>query len=120
MASDLRFAIFGTGFWAQYQLAAWREIPDVRCVALFNRTRRKAEQLGRRFEIEAVYDDAEALLDREKPDFVDIITDVWTHRRFVELCASKQVPVICQKPLGPGLAEAEAMQRACAGNGQRK
>ena len=41
--NPLRFAILGTGFWARYQLAAWRELPGVECVALFNRTRSKAE-----------------------------------------------------------------------------
>ena len=46
---ELRFAIFGTGFWSRYQLAGWRELPGVRCVALFNRTRAKAEALGRAF-----------------------------------------------------------------------
>ena len=38
---ELRFAILGTGFWARYQLAAWREVPGAKCIALFNRTRTK-------------------------------------------------------------------------------
>lgn len=78
-SAPLRFAIFGTGFWAPFQLAAWRELPHVECVALFNRTREKAEKLAQRFRIPTVYDDAEALLQTEKLDFVDIITDVETH-----------------------------------------
>ena len=35
----LRFAVFGTGFWATYQLAAWREVPGAKCVALCDRIR---------------------------------------------------------------------------------
>jgi hypothetical protein len=35
----MRFPIFGTGFWSRYQLAAWRELEDAECVALFNRTK---------------------------------------------------------------------------------
>lgn len=111
--SELRFAILGTGFWARYQLAGWRELPGVRCVALFNRTRTKAEALARDFNVPAVYDDASALLAREKPDFVDVITDVGTHQQFVELAAAQKIPVICQKPLAPTLAEAEAMVATC-------
>ena len=111
---ELRFAIIGTGFWARYQLAAWREVPGARCVALYNRTRAKAEALAREFGGPAVYDDAEQLLQREKPDFIDIITDVDTHSRFVHLAAAYKTPVICQKPMAPSIAEAEKMIAVCA------
>jgi D-apiose dehydrogenase len=112
MPEELRFAIFGTGFWAQYQLAAWNEVPGARCVALYNRTRAKAETLAQRFAIPAVYDDAEQLLQNEQLDFVDIITDVDSHRRFVELAFHHGLPAICQKPLAPTLADGEAMVAA--------
>ena len=114
---DLRFAIIGTGYWARYQLAAWREIPGARCIALCNRTRAKADALAREFGVPAVYEDAEQLLQREKPDFVDIITDVDTHSRFVHLAAAYKTPVICQKPLAPSIAEAEKMIAVCASEG---
>jgi predicted dehydrogenase len=110
---ELRFAIIGTGFWARYQLAAWRELAEVRCVALYNRTRAKAEKLAQEFAVPKVYDNAEELIRREKPDFVDIITDVNTHRQFVELAAADKTPVICQKPLAPTLADARAMLATC-------
>jgi len=110
---DLRFAIIGTGFWARYQLAAWREVPGARCVALYNRTRSKAEALAKEFGVPAVYDDAEELLTKEQVDFVDIITDVDTHSRFVHLAAQFAKPVICQKPMAPSLAEAEKMVATC-------
>ena len=110
---ELRFGIIGTGFWARYQLAAWREIPGARCIALCNRTRAKADALAGEFDVPAVYEDAEELLQREKPDFVDIITDVDTHSRFVQLASAYKTPVICQKPLAPSIAEAEKMIAIC-------
>lgn len=110
---ELRFAVLGTGFWARYQLAAWLELKGPRCVALYNRTPAKAQNLAREFSIPAVYADAEELIDKERPDFVDIITDVGTHRQFVELAARKKMPVICQKPLAPTLADAEEMLQNC-------
>lgn len=109
----MRFAIFGTGFWAHYQLAAWRELPGVQCVALWNRTRARAEVLARTVGVPAVYADPAELLRRERPDFVDIITAVESHRPLVELCATHGVPVICQKPMAPTLADAEAMVATC-------
>ena len=57
--------------------------------------------------------DPEELLLREELDFVDIITDPWTHSKFVQLAAAHKVPVICQKPMAPTLAESESMVEAC-------
>ncbi|MCS6848246.1 MAG: Gfo/Idh/MocA family oxidoreductase [Anaerolineae bacterium] len=111
--AHLKFATFGAGFWAQFQLAGWYEVGGVECVAIYNRTRSKAEKLAQRFGVPRVYDDAEALLDAEQLDFVDIITDVDTHAKFTLMAAQRRIPVICQKPMAPSLAVAEEMVRAC-------
>ena len=111
--NELRFATFGAGFWAPFQLAAWQEVPGARCVAIYNRTRSKAEALAARFNVPAVYGDPRELLRRERLDFVDIITDVDTHAEFVRLAAEHRLPAICQKPLAPSLQTASDMAQAC-------
>ena len=111
--SDLRFAVFGAGFWARYQLAAWRELKGADCVAIYNRTRSKADALAKQFNVPRAYDDPEELLRREQLDFIDIITDVDSHSQFVHLVAKHKIAAICQKPLAPTLAEAERMVSAC-------
>jgi predicted dehydrogenase len=115
--SSLRFALFGAGFWARYQLAAWRELSEVECVALYNRTKSKAEELAQSFDVPAVYDNAEMLLDREQLDFIDIVTDVASHAHFVHMAAERRLPVICQKPMAASLGEAETMVAACRATG---
>ena len=110
---SLRFAIFGTGFWSRFQLAAWKELEGVECVALYNRTRSKAEALAGEFSVPAVYDDPKLLLNHEKVDFIDIVTDVDSHCRFVQLAADHKLPVICQKPMAPSLEIAEQMVKRC-------
>jgi D-apiose dehydrogenase len=105
----LRFAIIGTGFWSRYQLAGWRELPGVECVALFNRTSAKAAALAEEFNVPAVYDEVEALFHGERLDFIDIVTDVGTHERFASLALERGLPVICQKPLAPDLPTARRM-----------
>ena len=109
----LRFAIAGTGFWSRFQLAAWRELQDAECVALYNRTRSKADALAREFAIPTVYGDPGEMLKHERLDFLDIITDVATHSRFVQLAAEFKLPVICQKPMAVSLAEAKQMVQVC-------
>jgi predicted dehydrogenase len=111
--NQLRFAAFGAGFWARYQLSAWRELPGACCVALCDRDRAKAEALARDLGIPAVYDQPEALLDREPVDFVDVITGAESHAPLVHIAAGRGLPVICQKPMAPSLAEAVGMVAAC-------
>ncbi|MFN2110293.1 MAG: Gfo/Idh/MocA family protein [Anaerolineae bacterium] len=113
----LKFAIFGTGFWARFQLAGWREIGGTECVAVYNRTVAKAEAFAREFGIPAVYGDPEVLLTNENLDFVDIITDVGTHSQFVHLAAAHGLPVVCQKPMAPDLETARTMVQVCANAG---
>ena len=115
--TSLNFAVFGAGFWTRFQLAGWREAGGSRCVAIYNRTRSKAEALARQFDIPRCYDDADALLETEQLDFVDIITGVETHNEFVRLAASKQLPVVCQKPMAASLKQAEEMVQACSSAG---
>lgn len=109
----LRFAVIGTGFWARFQIAAWKELEGIELVALYNRTRAKAEAMAKEFGVANVYDDVEELLDKETLDFVDIITDVGTHAAFTEAAAKRGIPVICQKPLAAKLPEAEQMLKHC-------
>ena len=112
MNMKLKFAIFGCGFWSQFQLGAWQELEGVECVALYNRTKSKAESLARRFGIPNVYDNAELLLKNEDIDFIDIITDVDTHEKFTLLGAKYGKDVICQKPLAPDFEAAKRMMKA--------
>lgn len=116
----LKFAVFGCGFWAKFQIGAWSEIEGVELVALYNRTLAKAEKLADMFHVPRVYDNAEELLRNEKLDFVDIITDVDTHALFTELAVRHGVKnVICQKPMAPGFSDAKRMVDLCRHAGVR-
>lgn len=113
----LRFAVIGTGFWATYQIPAWKELDGVELIAVCNRTRSRAEEIAQKFGVPKVYDTVKELLENEALDFVDIITDVDTHARFSIMAAEKGVDVICQKPMAPSLDEARWMVQECRGSG---
>ncbi len=114
-----KFAIFGCGFWSQFQLGAWKELEGAECIALYNRTKPKAENLAKRFGVPKVYDDPEELLKNEELDFIDIITDVDTHEKFTLLGARYGKDVICQKPLAPSYEAAKRMMQATGDAGVR-
>jgi len=111
--TKLRFAVLGTGFWANYQIPAWMELEGIELVALYNRTRSKAEALAARYNVPNVYDDAQELINKEKIDFVDIITDVDSHASLTMMAAKKGITVICQKPMASKLPLAQEMVSVC-------
>ena len=112
----LKFAAFGCGFWSNYQIPGWLELEDVELVAVYNRTRSKAETIAAKFGGVPVYEDPEKMLDTEEIDFVDIITDIETHYQFVKLAASKGYDVVCQKPMAPSLDLAKKLVKVCDDN----
>lgn len=111
--SNLRFAVFGTGFWSHYQIPAWFEVGGVELAAVYNRTVSRAEKVAEKFGGPQVYGDPEELLQNEQLDFIDIITEVPAHAPLVHLAAKYKMPVICQKPMGPDYETCREMVRVC-------
>jgi predicted dehydrogenase len=123
--TNLKMAVLGAGFWANFQIPAWFELnaagapAAVDLAALYNRTRSKAEAMADKClawgaaQRPRVYDDAEEMLRTEELDFVDIITEVPAHAPLVHLAARYKVPVICQKPMAADFETACGMVSAC-------
>ena len=114
-------AMLGTGSISIHHMLAWQAIPGVKIVALANRTRARAEALGRDFGIgdAHVYSDYQELLEREAVDFVDIATAPHIHQEQVLAAAAHGVHVLCQKPFATSLDEGREMAAACEAAGVR-
>jgi predicted dehydrogenase len=93
--TPLRFGLIGCGFWSRFQLAAWRELPGVECVAVCDVDPGKARALAARFGISRRFSDAAGMIAETRPDFVDIVAGVDAHRPLVECAARSGIPVIC-------------------------
>jgi predicted dehydrogenase len=113
----LRGVLIGCGFFARNHMAAWADLPGAEIVAVCDRDPGRAETYARDFGIARWGDDAPALLQEIKPDFVDIATTVGSHRMLVELAAQHARLVICQKPFAETLEDAHAMVAACEARG---
>jgi predicted dehydrogenase len=110
---ELKFGVLGCGFWSKYQISAWRELGGVELVAIYNRTRSKADDFAKEFGVPKIYDTPEELIADPDIDFVDVITDAVVHAEHVNLCAKHKKPVICQKPMALSLEEGKGMVQAC-------
>jgi len=118
--TKLKFAVLGCGFWSKFQIGAWSELEGVELVAVYNRTRSKAEKIAEYFNVPRVYDNPEELFKNEMLDFVDIITDVDTHSLFVEMAVKHGVrKIICQKPMAPDFPTAKHIVKVCSDAGAR-
>lgn len=115
--AELRGALIGCGFFAVNQMHAWRDIDGAAIIAICDRDPDRLRIVGDQFGIAKRYTDAAELFAGESLDFVDIATTAPSHRPLVEMAAQHRVPVICQKPFAPTLADAKAMVKACADAG---
>lgn len=114
MATRLRGALIGCGFFAQNHLNAWRDLAgEVELVAVCDMDKAKADAAAAQFGVPSVYTDAAALFAAERLDFVDIVTTMPSHKALVLLAAKHRVPTIVQKPFAPTWQECVDMVEAC-------
>jgi D-apiose dehydrogenase len=111
---ELRGALIGCGFFAVNHMHAWRDADGANIVAICDTSAKRLKIFGDQFGVTARYDDARIMLEKERPDFVDIATTVSSHLSLVQLAAELKIPAICQKPFALGLADAREMVAACA------
>jgi D-apiose dehydrogenase len=103
----LRVAGIGAGYFSQFHLQGWRTIPEVELVGWCDRDSSKVKGLP-------AFDSVEALLEKAKPDLVDIVTPPETHLQLVREVAAHGLPVICQKALAPTYEEAAQIVETAA------
>jgi predicted dehydrogenase len=110
----LKGVMVGAGFFAQFQAEAWRRMPGVEMTAVCDALPGRAEEFAAQWDIARIYAGVEEMLDRERPDFVDIVTRPQSHRALTRLAAERGIHVICQKPMAPTWDDCLAMVRDCA------
>src|SRR5690242_4324134 len=96
MPSKLRGAIVGCGYFAQFQISAWKRMPDVELAAACDLDVQRAQTAAPR-----AYTSAAEMLERETFDFVDIATRPASHLELVKLTLGRGIATICQKPMAP-------------------
>jgi len=115
----LRGVCIGAGYFSHYQYEAWKRIPEVEIVAFSNRDPERAKTVRERFGLARCYADYREMLEREAPDFVDVITPPPSHRCICAEAATRGIHIICQKPLAPTFDEARAIVADAARAGVR-
>ena len=115
----LKGVCVGAGYFAQFHYEAWSRIPEVEIVAACDLDDEKVSGVCKHFNIPRFYSDVERMLDKEKPDFIDIITPPQTHLAMVKAAAERGITVVCQKPLAPTYVEAQQIVETAEAAGIR-
>ncbi|MGQ0674740.1 MAG: Gfo/Idh/MocA family protein [Rhodospirillales bacterium] len=104
--------LMGAGWVTQHHLRGWQRLADrARVVAIADPNKEAREGRAAEFGIPRAYASAAELLANEKLDAVDVAVPRQHHARVCLLAAKRGLPILCQKPLAPTLAEARALVR---------
>lgn len=119
MPRPFRGALIGCGFVARHHLAAWPLVGGAELVAACDVRPERLAWAGALYPHLRPYRNAAALLEAERPDFVEICTRPDSHRSLTELAAAHGAHVLCQKPAAETRADLLAMVAACERAGVR-
>jgi predicted dehydrogenase len=100
MSTRRRLGIIGAGWVSAYHLPGWqKQAGRVELVAIADPSLDAARARAGQFGIGAVHASAQAMLDAEDLDIVDICAPREVHAELVKLVATKGLDMLCQKPL---------------------
>lgn len=110
MKAPLRVGMVGAGWVTQHHLAGWARLPDrARVVAIADPNPDAARARADAFSIGQTFASAAKMLEHSELDAVDVATPREFHAEVVRLAAERGLAVLCQKPLAPTLADAQAL-----------
>ena len=122
--SRYRTAIVACGMIARVHARGWLGVPGrpTRIAAVADSNPDALREFGAFFAVDEAqrYADYREMLDRERPDFVDVCSWHGQHAEMVIAAAARRPrAIICQKPMALDLGQADAMLTACERNGVR-
>jgi len=102
-------AILGCGAMGSAHAGVYARL-GVRVAGVCDQDGARAEKLAKTVGGNA-YSDLAEMLDRERPDVVNVCTPAFNHLEAIQVLASRRVATLCEKPFAADLAQARA---ACA------
>ncbi len=114
-AAPLTVAVIGLGYFSRFHLDAWQRRTDCEVIGITDIDRDRLSEASSRRGL-AGFDSAEALLATD-PDIVDLVVPPAAQHDLLRPCLKRGRTVICQKPFGRSLADAQAMAHAAEAAG---
>jgi predicted dehydrogenase len=115
----LRVVAIGAGYFSQFHYDAWSRMDDVELVGLCDLDAARAAEAAARWSVPQHFTEAADMIDRLKPDLVDIITPPAAHLALIRLAAERRIDAICQKTFCLSIAQAEQAVQTAEAAGTR-
>ena len=113
-----RVAIIGCGRMGQYFAEVFRRLPDTELAAIAEWNDERRPIVGKRFGIQALFKDVNAMLREMVPDLAVVVTPTKYMKEAVIKCAEAGVKgVMTEKPMAARLSDADEMVEACRKRG---
>jgi len=97
--------------------ACYKNNPNVELAGLVDINYKKLENAGKYFPNVALFNSAEEMFEKIKPNIVSISTDSDSHASLVKLAAKyKTSAILCEKPIAQSIKQAEEMIKICKKN----
>ena len=112
MADPVKIAVAGGGFGSKVALPVYSELDEFEPLGVWSRRSERARELAEDSGVEVGTSDYEELLSLPGLEAVHVATPVVAHPEFAIAAAERGLHVICEKPLGDDLAEAQRIVAA--------
>ena len=116
-----KVGLIGTGFIAtQKHLPSWHKLRrQAQVAALCDVDPQRGTQVARHFGIPAVYQDVQQMLEKERPDIVDICTPPQTHATVALVALQSGAHTLIEKPMAVSEGECDAIIAAARQAGRK-
>jgi predicted dehydrogenase/nucleoside-diphosphate-sugar epimerase len=95
-----KIALIGASFIAEYHLTVLRALGEFQLVAVCDPILERARQFAERWNVPAVYDGVDGLLDHEEVEVAHILVPPPLHIAIAERCLDRGTGVFIEKPMG--------------------
>lgn len=109
MADKIRIGVIGTSGYTSFLLSTLATCEDAEIAAICGRTRTRAEELAAKYQVAQVFTDYTAMIKSGRLDGVIVASPDDLHYPMVMAALKAKLHVLCEKPLGLTVAEAQAM-----------
>lgn len=107
MKNKVKVAFVGAGYMAKEHLMVFGEIPDAILAGIYSRTRSKAENLAKAFNIPVVADSLEELYAKTQADLLVVTVNVAQMAAMIKECCKYPWTILAEKPVGLNSRESE-------------
>lgn len=117
MTDKIRIGVIGTSGYTSRLLSMLATCQDAEIAAICGRTRSRADEMATKFQISQVFTDYNEMIKSGRLDGIIVASPDDLHYPMVMAALKARLHVLCEKPLGLTVAEAQAMLEAAEAAG---